>query len=215
MLKFAIFDVDLTLTRRDTFIEFYKFLCKQDKRFCFYAHKVIYSGIMYAIKIYDEKKSKEQYLSFLKGLSADVVDVFSEKFYKECILDKLMYVDGLKELKKRKEEGYVVILISASPEFYLNNFNSLDYVDYVIGTKYELQNGYYTGRMIGSNNKGYEKVVRLYEFMSDNNMKNVNFKESFMYSDSLNDLPLLELVGNKFLINSRKKIFNIKNLFWN
>ena len=67
-MRFAIFDVDLTLTSKDTFIEFYKFLCKQDKRFLIYFNKVVHAGLMYCLKFYDEKKSKEQYLSFLNGV---------------------------------------------------------------------------------------------------------------------------------------------------
>lgn len=213
-MRFAIFDVDLTLTSKDTFIEFYKFLCKQDKRFLIYFNKVVHAGLMYCLKFYDEKKSKEQYLSFLNGLSVDVVNEFSKKFFEEHLLKKLLYKDGLLEIEKCKSKGYKVILISASPEFYLNNFNQLYSIDYVLGTRYEIKDGFYTGKMLGYNNKGEEKVLRLYEFLHKNNIENVDFQNSCMYSDSLNDLSLFNLVGNRFLINSKNKIDNIVNLYW-
>ena len=213
-MKFAIFDVDLTLTCKDTFIEFYKFLCKEDKRFYLYFNKVLNSGLMYLLGFYDEKKSKEQYLSFLKGVSVETVDKLSQKFFDTYITKKLLYKDALIEMERRKEEGYKVILISASPEFYLNKFNQLCSVDYVLGTRYEVCDGFYTGKMIGYNNKGKEKVLRFEEFLRSNNIENFDDKNSCMYSDSLNDLPLLELVGNGFLINSKRKIPNIINLNW-
>lgn len=213
-MKFAIFDVDLTLTSRDTFIEFYKFLCKYDKRFLVYFNKVVHAALMYSLNFYDEKKSKEQYLSFLNGVSSDVIDKISERFFNECILKKLLYKDGILEIEKCKSLGYTVILISASPEFYLNRFNEIYSVDYVLGTKYEIENGFYTGKMLGRNNKGEEKVMRFYDFLRENNIKNVDFRNSRMYSDSLNDLPLFDLVGNRFLINSKKNIDNILNLRW-
>ncbi len=213
-MRFAIFDVDLTLTSKDTFIEFYKFLCKQDKRFLIYFNKVVHAGLMYCLKLYDEKKSKEQYLSFLNGLSVDVVNEFSKKFFEEHLLKKMLYKDGLLEIEKCKSKGYKVILISASPEFYLNNFNQLYSIDYVLGTRYEIKDGFYTGKMLGYNNKGEEKVLRLYEFLHKNNIENVDFQNSCMYSDSLNDLPLFNLVGNRFLINSKNKVDNIVNLYW-
>lgn len=213
-MKFAIFDVDLTLTSKDTFIEFYKFLCKEDKRFLLYFNKVLKSGLMYGLKFYDEVKSKEQYLTFLKGVSYASVDELSKKFFNEYILKKLMFKDGLLEIEKCKGMGYKTILISASPEFYLKNFKSMYSVDYVLGTKYEVKNGFYTGKMLGFNNKGEEKVLRFYEFLGKNNFYNVDFKESRMYSDSLNDLPLLNLVGNGFLINSKRRIEGITNLNW-
>lgn len=213
-MRFAIFDVDLTLTSKDTFIEFYKFLCKQDKRFLIYFNKVVHAGLMYCLKLYDEKKSKEQYLSFLNGLSVDVVNEFSKKFFEEHLLKKMLYKDSLLEIEKCKSKGYKVILISASPEFYLNNFNQLYSIDYVLGTRYEIKDGFYTGKMLGYNNKGEEKVLRLYEFLHKNNIENVDFQNSCMYSDSLNDLPLFNLVGNRFLINSKNKVDNIVNLYW-
>lgn len=213
-MRFAIFDVDLTLTSKDTFIEFYKFLCKQDKRFLIYFNKVVHAGLMYYLKFYDEKKSKEQYLSFLNGLSVDVVNEFSKKFFEEHLLKKLLYKDGILEIEKCKSKAYKVILISASPEFYLNNFNQLYSIDYVLGTRYEIKDGFYTGKMLGYNNKGEEKVLRLYEFLHKNNIENVDFQNSCMYSDSLNDLPLFNLVGNRFLINSKNKVDNIVNLYW-
>lgn len=213
-MKFAIFDVDLTLTSKDTFIEFYKFLCKYDKRFLVYFNKVLHAGLMYSLNFYDEKKSKEQYLSFLNGVSFDVVDKISERFFNEHILGKLLYKDGILEIEKCKNLGYTVILISASPEFYLNKFNKIYSVDYVLGTRYEIIDGFYTGKILGLNNKGEEKVMRFYDFLNENNIHDVDFKNSRMYSDSLNDLPLFDLVGNRFLINSKKKIDNILNLCW-
>ena len=212
-MKLAIFDVDLTLTKKDTFIEFYKFLCKEDKRFLLYFNKVISSGILYGLNIYDEKKTKEQYLSFLNGVSVESINFLAKKFYSEYIYKKLLYKDALKEIEKRKSQGYVVILISASPEFYLKEFHNLD-IDYVLGTRYESKNGVYTGKMIGCNNKGEEKVKRLFKLLSEENITNVDFEQCCMYSDSLYDLPLLNLVGKGYLINSNKKINNITNLNW-
>lgn len=213
-MKLAIFDVDLTLTSKDTFIEFYKFLCREDKRFLLYLDKVFYSGLMYGLKIYDERRSKEKYLSFLNGMDFDIVRDLGKKFFENNILKKLLYKDGLLEMEKCKQLGYKVILISASPEFYLNNFNEMYCVDYVLGTKYEVKDGVYTGKMLGKNNKGAEKVLRLHEFLEKNNLENVDYENSRMYSDSLNDLPLLNLVGNGFLINSKRKLENISNLYW-
>ncbi len=214
-MRFAIFDVDLTITRKDTLIEFYKFLCSYDKRFLMYSHKALYSGLMYSLKFYDEKKTKEQFLSFLKGLSAEVVDELSKIFYEKCIMGKLLYSDAINEIEKRAKSGYKVVLISASPEFYLKNFNKWDSIYCVLGTRYEIENGIYTGRIVGNNNKGMEKVYRFYEFLYKNGINNYDLENSCMYSDSLNDLPLFNLVGNRYLINSKKKIENIYNLKWN
>ncbi len=214
-MKFAIFDVDLTLTRKDTSIEFFKFLCKEDKRFLTYVPNSLKSALYYGVGIYDAKRSKEDYFSFLGGLREGVVDKLSYKFFRTYVVGKLLYDDALNEIKKRKSQGYEIILISASPEFYLKYFKEFSYIDYVIGTRYEVFSGYYTGRMIGNNNRGAEKIARLYEYLYDKGLEEVDFEDSFMYSDSMHDLPLFNLAKEGFLINSNKEIEGLKNVYWN
>ena len=58
--------------------------------------------------------------------------------------------------------------------------------------------------MDGNNCKGKEKVERLNQVLKEKNIK-VDFKNSYMFSDSLSDKPLLDLVGNPYLINYKKK----------
>ena len=107
-------------------------------------------------------------------------------------------------IKKLKEEGYKIYLISASPEFYLNEFYAIPEVDMVIGTRFSIENGKFIRRMNGENCKGKEKVNRLKEVIKEKNIQ-VDYKNSYMFSDSLSDKPLLDLVGKAYLINFRKK----------
>ncbi len=113
---------------------------------------------------------------------------------------------------KLKKEGYDIYLISASPEFYINEFYNIDVVDKVIGTRFEFKEGKFIRKMLGSNCKGEEKVKRLKEVLSKENIE-VDFKESYMFSDSLSDKPLLDLVGKPYLINYKKK-HEIEILKW-
>ena len=54
--------------------------------------------------------------------------------------------------------------------------------------------------MDGKNCKGEEKVRRLKTVLKEKNIE-ADFKNSYMFSDSLSDKPLLDLVGNPYLIN--------------
>ena len=89
----------------------------------------------------------------------------------------------------------MVILISASPEFYVKEFYAIKEVDLIIGTKFTFKDGKFIRKMHGNNCKGEEKVRRLNEVLKEKNIK-VDFKNSYMFSDSLSDKPLLDLVGN-------------------
>jgi HAD superfamily hydrolase (TIGR01490 family) len=209
--RLAIFDVDYTITKKETQIELFKYVIKEDKRNLIYIPRVIFSGLMYLIKVYDEKKVKESFLKFIDGKAEKELKQLVERFYKNR-LSKILYEDSINMMKKLKNEGYDIYLISASPEFYLYELYAIKEIDRIIGSKFSLKNGKFNRRMEGENCKGEEKVRRLKEVISEENIE-VDYKNSYMFSDSLSDKPLLDLVGKPYLINYNKK-HEIEILRW-
>jgi len=192
-------------------MELFKYAIKKDKKNLRFLPRAIYCGIMYAIGIYDERKVKETFLRFIDGIKEEELAELVKEFYDER-LKNILYDDALKMMKKLKNEGYDIYLISASPEFYVNEFYNIKEVDKVIGTKFGFENGTFVRKMVGNNCKGEEKVRRLKEVLKDEKI-DVDFKESYMFSDSLSDKPLLDLVGKPYLINYKKN-HDIEILRW-
>lgn len=211
MEKLALFDVDFTITKKETLMQLYIHAIKEDKRNIKYIPRALFSGIMYLLKIYDEKRVKESFLKFLDNMDENEIKQFSKRFYKNS-LKRILYKDGIGMIKKLKKEGYKIYLISASPEFYLNELYEIKEIDKIIGTKFSFNNGKFTRRMHGPNCKGREKVKRLKEELEKEKI-DVDFQNSYMFSDSLSDKPLLDLVGNPYLINYKKKS-KYKVLYW-
>jgi HAD superfamily hydrolase (TIGR01490 family) len=210
--RLAIFDVDYTLTKRETLMELYMFMLKKDPKLLLHMPRAIISGILYAVKIYDAGRAKQAFIKFLEGIHEEDMKSLVKEFY-EKRLSKILYKDAIDTMKKLKAEGCKIYLISASPEVYLNELYNIKEVDMIIGTKLRKENGVYKSVFEGKNNKGEEKVRRLKEVLDKQNIQ-ADFKNSYMFSDSLSDLPLFKLVGNAYLINSKKKYNNIKNLKW-
>ncbi len=211
MVRLAIFDVDYTITKKETLMELYKYSIKENKKNLIYLPRALFSGLLYITKIYDEKRVKESFLKFIENMSEEDLKDFTKRFYQNR-LSKILYKDSLEMMKKLKSEGYYIFLISASPEFYLNSLYTIKEVDKVIGTKFHMENGKFLRKMNGLNCKGEEKVRRLKEVLKKENIE-VDFKNSYMFSDSLSDKPLLDLVGNPYLINYRRK-HDIEILKW-
>lgn len=203
MEKLAIFDIDYTLTKKETSIELYKYMLKRDKTLIKYIPAHILTGLGFGIKVFTAAQTKERFLKFLKGKKEEEIKQIVKDYYKNH-LSELLYKDGLNAIKEFKSHGYKVYLISASPEFYVHEFYNIEGVDKVIGTRFKMDDGIFTPIVIGENCKGHEKVKRLYEELEKDKIE-VDFKNSYMFSDSLSDLPLLELVGNGYLINYKKK----------
>lgn len=211
MKKLAIFDIDYTITKKETLMEFYKYIVKNDIKNIKFLPRALFSGAMYGLKVYDEKKVKESFLKFIEGIDEKELAVLTKKFYDER-LSNILYEDAVEMIKKLKKEGYMVILISASPEFYIKEFYAIEEVDLIIGTKFTFEGGKFIRQMNGKNCKGEEKVKRLYEVLNKENIE-ADFENSYMFSDSLSDKPLLDLVGKPYLINYKKK-HEIEILKW-
>lgn len=212
--KLAIFDVDFTLTKKETLIQFYMFMLKKNKKLIKFLPANIFSGLSYVTGRITAQESKERFLKFIINIHQDEMKLLVKEFY-EKRLSKILYKDAMDTLEKMKKEGYLIYLISASPEFYLNEFYSVPHVDMVIGTKMKRDDeGFKFSNFIhGVNCKGDEKVKRLNEVLKAKGLE-VDFENSYMFSDSLSDMPLLKLVGNPRLINYRKGHDEIKVLRW-
>lgn len=210
--KLAIFDVDFTLTKRETLVEFYFFMMKKNPRLLKYLPKSIYSTIFYVLKIHDASKVKKTFIRFIDGIEENEMKKIVKEFY-EKRLSKILYKDAIGMIKKMKAEGYKIYLISASAEFYLRELYNIEEVDKVIGTRFTLENGLHRNQITGENCKGEEKVKRLKEVLKNENIE-VDFENSYMFSDSLSDLPLFDLVGHPYLINFKKTHDKIEILKW-
>lgn len=212
MKKLAIFDVDFTITRKETLIELFKFLIKEDKRNIRFIPRALVSGLLYGVGIYDEKAVKEAFLKFIDGIEENNLKLLVKKYY-DSRLSKILYKDAIDKIRELKSKGYLIYLISASPEFYLNEFYKIKEVDKIIGTKFTIEEGKFKRKIIGNNCKGEEKVIRLKEFLKNEGIE-VDFKNSYMFSDSLSDKPLLDLVGKGYLINFKKLNKDYEILKW-
>jgi HAD superfamily hydrolase (TIGR01490 family) len=210
--KLAIFDVDYTLTKRETLMEFYAFMIKKSPWLVMHAPRAVISAFLYMIKILDAKTAKENFIAFIDGIKEERMQELVEEFY-EKRLSKIIYKDAIDTMRKLKSEGYKIYLISASAEFYLRELYKIKEVDKIIGTVFTSVGGKYSRKIAGENCKGEEKVKRLMEVLKEENLQ-VDFKNSYMFSDSLADLPLFNLVGKPYLINYKKVHDKIEILNW-
>lgn len=209
-MKLALFDVDFTLTGKETLIAFYIYLTKKNPALLLHLPKALLSGVLFKLGVQKEKATKEMFLTFLENTSKEELELHVEGFLKDS-LEHFLYQDGRRKVQELKDKGYTIVLTSASPEFYILKLKDIFEADYVMGTRFEVKDGFFTGKMVGENNKGNEKVRRLYEVIPKHQ---IEWEESYMFSDSMSDDPLLKLVGKPYLINYKKKNPKYPVLYW-
>ena len=190
LTKFAFFDFDDTLIHGDSGGKLLKYYLKRHPLSVFRLLKVVYHYALYLLKIEPLNKAKSAWLYPLDYMNDQEI----EKFYQEE-LEPCYYLNVIEELKKKKAEGYIIYICSASAEAYLR-FCKLP-VDEILGTKTLIKENKYTSQMIGNNCKNEEKVKRIQEVIKNHNL------ESYAYSDSLHDIPMLKMVKNRIKIDTK------------
>lgn len=181
------FDFDGTLTRRDTLIEFIRYV-KGNKEFLIGFLKHLHLLIMMKLGMMPNWKTKRiifQY--FFGGMTLEKFNEYCEKFAKEKA--SLLRKKGMVAVNKAVMDGDQVVIISASIENWVEPFfrfqvsNNIN----IIGTKIQVVDGKLTGRFLTKNCYGEEKVRRLLEQYPDRKEYKL-----VAYGDSRGDHALLD-----------------------
>ena len=196
--SFAFFDVDYTIINGDSMLSMLFFAINKKPLLIFYTPIILVKIVLYFLKIIDVKNVKEAIYLPLKYLTEKEL----EEFYDTILLRKIT-PEVMKILNFHKEQGCRIVLVSASPEVYLQYFKKNSSIDVIIGTKLKMVDGVYTNKIHGENCKGIEKVSRIKYYLNENNL-DIDFDNSFVYSDSLSDKPMLSLVKNRYKVNKNE-----------
>ena len=120
-------------------------------------------------------------LEKLKQWRAD----FVENKIKPIMLQK-----GKELLQYHRERGDTLVIITATNNFITQPIAELYQVDQLIATRPSMKDGVYTGELEAASFAA-DKPIRLQEWLATTTL---NLSGSYGYSDSCNDIPLLETV---------------------
>ncbi len=206
MANLVLFDIDNTLLEGDSDFEWGQFLCdnnlvNQDeyrKR-----NEVFYEQYL------ARKIDIHEYLSFslepLKQYSVEDWKQWRGKFVSQKIYP-LIPLHNQKLVQEHQRRGDILALISATQQFITQPIADIFTIDHLIATKPEVIDGYFTGNIIGTPCFQDGKITCLQEWLDKN--KPV-YNASWFYSDSINDLPLLEFVDKPIVKNGDPDLLKI------
>ena len=104
-------------------------------------------------------------------------------------------------INNHKEKGDTVLVITASNTFITKPIIEMYGIDHLLATEPEFISGRFTGKVAGIPCFQAGKIDNLMPWLEKNKESLIG---SYFYSDSHNDLPLLELVDNPIAVNSDK-----------
>ncbi len=198
-MRLALFDLDNTLLAGDSDFEWAQYLIEQGV-----LDKEVYEVRNQAF--YDQYKAGTldiyEFLDFqLKPLSRhprSQLDAWHRDFMARKIIP--MVAAGTPELLRRHED-HVQVIITATNSFVTAPIAAHLGVPHLIATEPEQTDGEFTGRVRGTPSFKDGKVVRLEQWLAGQGKTWDDVAESWFYSDSLNDLPLLARVHHPVAVD--------------
>jgi HAD superfamily hydrolase (TIGR01490 family) len=142
-------------------------------------------------------RARETTLAAVKGRPTTEVEQMGRLVVERELLPRF-YPQAVELMNRHKRAGREVYISSSSPEDFLSILAGEFQIDGVIGTRAEVADGVYTGHLDGELCNREEKARRVRELADQ---RGIDLLRSYAYSDSINDLPLLELVGNPVAMN--------------
>ncbi len=212
-MRVAIVDFDGTLYAGETFNLLMKYLKEHPELHTNYKsffRKILPLYIGYKLKLVPEAIMKERsmqlYLAALKDLSQSDLKKFFEGL--SSIIQQDFNTAVIDSIQSHLNDNVHVMLVSGAFTPMLQSVASQLNFNTIIGTDIPLKD----------NKIDFTKPLRHIQGIRKNEMilqelteQNIDWKNSYAYSDSLSDLPVLELVGNPVAVSPEPKLRALAN----
>ena len=202
-MRLAIFDLDNTLIAGDSDHAWGQFL----------VNKGLVDGENFRRandRFYEEYKAGTlniiEYLQFsltpLTHHSMETLVELHKEFMRDYI-NPMMLPKANQLLAEHRAKGDYLLIITATNGFVTRPIATALGVDDILTTDPEIVDSRYTGKFIGIPTFQKGKVIRLEDWLTE---KNFTLDDAYFYSDSINDLPLLEQVPNPIVVDPDAKL---------
>ncbi len=202
-MSLAIFDLDNTLIADDSDYLWGQFLVDQG-----IVDKNLYESAN--AKFYDDyKQGTLDIVEFLRFSLQPLADNDPDQLYQwrtqfiEEAIKPLMLKSAQQLIAKHKDRGDTLLVITATNRFVTEPIVRLYGIENLLATTPEFINGRYTGGFNGIPCFQEGKVKLLDAWLKDSTE---TMQDSWFYSDSHNDLPLLKLVDNPVAVDPDEKL---------
>ena len=140
----------------------------------------------------------------VKGINESLFTELGEYVYSEFLADTI-YPESRELIAWHKSKGHQVVIISAATNYQVNPIAKELGIEHVYCTGMEVRKGKFTGK-VAEMCWGEGKARAGRTFAKKNN---VDLSKSYFYTDSIDDYPLLEIVGNPIATNPDRKLSQV------
>jgi HAD superfamily hydrolase (TIGR01490 family) len=198
---YALFDLDQTIVPYDTQL----LMCNRVLRMEGWRRLyLIFFGpvaVLGVLKLVSVTMMKRVFLSYWWGMRRERVEEIVEAFVEKDVMP-CVYPEVVAEIERHRAEGRITVLNSASPEIYVSLIGKKLGFDYSFGTRVVLPERMpLVPEIPGQNNKHEVKIESMREILPAGYATGDVLTNSYAYSDSSADLPMLKMVVHPVMVD--------------
>ena len=201
MPNLTIFDLDNTLLAGDSDRAWGQYIVEKNV----VSNEFLLESERFYDSYYDGNLDIESFLAFcLKPLMQNKLSKLLElrKDFIEYKIKPMMLNKAIEMVNKKKSEGRVIIA-TATNSFVTRPIADLFKIDDLIATEFVIKNNEFTGEVDGIPCFREGKVAKVEDWVKTNGY---DLSEATFYSDSFNDLPLLEKVKTAIVVDGDNEL---------
>lgn len=205
MTAAAFFDLDKTIIAGSSALAFSRPLYKAG-----FLHKttLVRMGIAhlsYTLFGADEdtlERARNEMLDLVSGWHKAEIDAIVTQTLAE-VIEPLVFAEALFLIDEHTRAGRTVYVVSASPEEFVTPIAKLVGIDNIIATRIRTDA---LGRFVPELDRYVMGPGKAEAMQKVAERDGIDLSESFAYTDSFTDMPMLELVGNPVAVNPEKEL---------
>ena len=201
----AFFDLDKTIIAKSAVLAFGKPFYREGLLSRRTIMRGMYSQVVFMLVGADEdrmERLRESMLSLIKGWNQERVAAIVRETLDE-IVTPIIFQEALDLFDEHHRAGRRVVIVSSSPEEVVGPLTEYLGADDFIATRSEIDaNGCYTGELEFYAYGPYKAdAIRAYAAR-----EGLDLSRCYGYSDSITDVPMLEVVGHPVTVNADREL---------
>lgn len=193
----AFFDLDRTLVACNTGRLFLRELRRRGE--ISFLRTVRATGWLakYYLSLIDLDAMAHKVAEGLRGWSEREFEERCRRWVEDDVLPRLLPA-GLRTIERHRDDGHLLAILSSSPTYITRPVAEMLGMHEVVSTQLEVVGGQFTGRVISPACFGRGKV---HWAEALGRRHSLDLDQSWFYTDSYTDLPMLERVGHRVVVN--------------
>jgi len=131
------------------------------------------------------------------GQSEEQLEKEAVAWVEDAVVETI-YPEAERLVDEHLAESHVVAIVSGATAFVVRPIATQLGIEHILYTRLEVENGLFTGRVVEPICFEEGKIYWLQQFIEE---QGIDLAKSYFYSDSITDLPLLDLVGHPVATN--------------